>query len=323
MRILKKDSSELNGLKDLPYVFHQAFSSYSLANKQCHVILTNDHCNIFLPALITPTKFLKVLTILYPPLSLNGRIDKNEEKVFFEELILFLKKEGICDRITNPMLLDVFHASPEKSKTTDFGNISISLLENSEEEIFKKFRKNYRYEINRCSRENVTMKFGADQFNAFYALYESTMLRQHLFLEKKEALQILFTELDKSNAVICGVVYHNEIPQGAVFIPFTKYASYYLYGGSSEVSTLNGTIKALHWEVIKKLKQKSIQKYVLGGARMSNIEGTRYKGIQQFKMGFGSQLTEGLIWKQDINKLKCSIYDMLFYLKYNLIKSNQ
>lgn len=323
MRIYDKENTIFEQFSHHPHVFQHEFANYAHLSGAKYYVISDNNGDVFIPVLVNRSQFLNILTILYPPLSKNRRVSPELEESFFNTMITFIKKNKLCDRISFPMLLDVFQAAPKNADCNNFGNINIPLQEGTNEEIFKKFRKNYRYEINRCKREEVEIKFGENQFEAFYSLYEDTMNRNQLFLEDYVAIKRLFKDLYRINSIICGVVYHNGLPQGGVFIPYSKYAGYYLYGGSVERSSINGAIKALHWEVIQQLKSKGVKTYVLGGARMGNLSNTKYHGIQQFKMGFGSQLTEGLIWKQDINKIKCSIYDMLYYLRYNLVKRNK
>ena len=45
------------------------------------------------------------------------------------------------------------------------------------------------------------------------------------------------------------------------------------------------------------MKEKGVRKYILGGARLDNINDTKYEGIKKFKLGFGSDIKEGVIWK--------------------------
>ena len=42
----------------------------------------------------------------------------------------------------------------------------------------------------------------------------------------------------------------------------------------------------------KKIERKGVRKYILGGARLDNINDTKYEGIKKFKLGFGSDIKE-------------------------------
>ena len=108
---------------------------------------------------------------------------------------------------------------------------------------------------------------------------------------------------------------------GGALVPYTNYGGYYLFGGSSEKQKVVGGLKLMHWEIMKVLKGKGANKYILGGARLLEAENSKYMGIQRFKLGFGSSVKEGVIWKLDINKFKCKVYDLLFRIKYGSLES--
>ena len=144
------------------------------------------------------------------------------------------------------------------------------------------------------------------------------MRRTNMFVVEKNSLKKYLESSPENN--ICVVAYHQNKPIGCAFVSYTNHSGYYLYGGSEQNSKINGAIKLMHWEIIKHLRKKNIPKYVLGGARLENIQGTKYEGIQKFKLGFGSQITHGYLWKKDIKKLKCFLYDSLFKIKYNVVK---
>jgi lipid II:glycine glycyltransferase (peptidoglycan interpeptide bridge formation enzyme) len=118
--------------------------------------------------------------------------------------------------------------------------------------------------------------------------------------------------------VICGVAYYNQVPQGAMFIPYSRFAGFYVYGASAGQMQITGTINYLYWNTIKILKQKGVKRYDFVGARLSIVSGTKLEGIQQSKERFGATLEKGFIWKKDINKLTCNLFDYLVTLKLKL-----
>ena len=58
----------------------------------------------------------------------------------------------IADRIKYPIHFGNFNEYPNNAKFKKFGVIEVDLVNQEIDDIFKKFRKNYRYEIKKCKR---------------------------------------------------------------------------------------------------------------------------------------------------------------------------
>jgi lipid II:glycine glycyltransferase (peptidoglycan interpeptide bridge formation enzyme) len=99
-------------------------------------------------------------------------------------------------------------------------------------------------------------------------------------------------------------------------VPFTGAGGYYLYGASAEATTHDGIAKLLQLEVMKRLQAAGVRRYVLGGARLSDVAGTKWERIQQFKERFGSRLTEGLLWKMDLDRVRARVYDVALRVRH-------
>jgi lipid II:glycine glycyltransferase (peptidoglycan interpeptide bridge formation enzyme) len=121
--------------------------------------------------------------------------------------------------------------------------------------------------------------------------------------------------LSSPERAICGVAYHEGIPLGALFVPFTKARAFYLFGGSAAEMTIPGANKLLHWEAIRSLRQKEVADYDFVGARLSDVRGTKLEDIQRFKARFGGELQRGYLWKTDIVKPIAKVFDLLVTVK--------
>jgi lipid II:glycine glycyltransferase (peptidoglycan interpeptide bridge formation enzyme) len=318
-----KQNLDSHNLNKLPYVFSKQYHDHLKDCGHEYIQITDDQELITIPILSIKSRFLKIFTLLYPPMKENERLDKKTEHEFIDKLLIYIREKRLCDRISRPFLLDRFKTFPKNSTYKPFAQINLSIKDKTQDEIFSGFKPNYRNEIKKCIAKKAYVKFGEDQFNTFYTIYKNTLTRQGFNFDNYQYVKSLFDELNKSQSVLCGVVYYNDTAQGCVLIPYSKFSGYYLYGGSVQSPDLNGLMKLLQWEVIKKLKENNITQYSFGGARMENVKSTKYEGIQNFKMRFGCTLNKGFIWRKDINHTKCKIYDVLYFVRYRLIRNQK
>lgn len=309
---LVKNEEDYQMMKEFPFVFQKSYECFCLESNLEKVVVQDKSKKIFLPFVLSNSKFLKTLTILHPPLAFSQKITKDEEKTFLEDFIKYATEKKIADRIKFPMHFGKYNSSPVNAKFIKFGMLQINLNQEIDK-IFNDFRKNYRYEIKRCQREGVRVTFGHEQFDVFYNLYEKTMIRNQLHLESKLALKQL---IKSSDNFICAVSYFKNEVAGVALVPYSKHSGFYFLGGSAEKQKISGALKIMHWEIIKLLKKKGVDKYIMGGIRMEEIENKKIKGINNFKLGFGCFVDEGFLWRKDLKKFKCRVYDFLFFLKH-------
>jgi hypothetical protein len=309
--------NEIKEQPNYPYFYLKEYTSFVKKTESRNVIIFADEFNTTIVCNIWINKFLKIIQPLYPPLAKNGeRLSKQQEFEFLNKWIRFLIKNKITHRIVQPENFAIFKSVPENSKFAPFGTYYINLDKNTEQELFQKIHPKHRNVIRNAEKHNMILKYGIECIDDFYLLYQQTMKRSNMFCHDISYFNNFFTYLNQS--VICGVVYFESKPQGGIFIPYTKYGAFYLYGASAEKIEINGSINYLHWKTIKYLKKKGVKRYDFVGARLSDVSGTKLDGIQQFKKRFGAELEEGFLWKMDLNNNKCNIYDALLNVKTKL-----
>jgi len=297
-----------------PYFYSGAYDSFLAKEEAKKLVIISDENNNTIACKLWKNKFLNFLQPVYPPLNIDSiRLPENEEQIFLNNLIAFIKERKIADRITQPENFAIFKATPVHATKAKFGTYFIDIEKYSEEDLFKNLHTKHRNVIKNAEKNNVVIKYGQACIEDFYMLYKQTMLRSDMYCQDISYFKEFFLSFPEN--MMCGVAYHNNIPQGGLFIPYTKFAAFYLYGASAEKTEINGAINYLHWNTIKLLKQKRVKRYDFVGARLSDVSGTRLEGIQQFKKRFGSELEQGYLWKQDINKTKCTLYDKLLGIK--------
>jgi lipid II:glycine glycyltransferase (peptidoglycan interpeptide bridge formation enzyme) len=124
--------------------------------------------------------------------------------------------------------------------------------------------------------------------------------------------------LATADQLLCAAAYYNGKALAALLAPFTRARAFYLNGGTSHEMLVPGANKLLHWEAIRLLLRKGVEKYDFVGARLSDVKGTKLEHIQRFKSRFGGRLEHGYLWKLDLNKPACHMFDILMELRRRL-----
>lgn len=302
---------------DLPFAFLPKYAGFigSANNEWVKIIEGED--------LIVPIRLTKIGPyvsgqLLFYPVRKNGdNITSEEENVFWDEMLLFLYKKNVCIRLTAPSTYFYCKSHPIKSKYCTFGDYEISMADMNISDLFKAIHPKHRNVIRNAEKKGVIIKYGKDVLKDFHVLYENTMLREKKFCDSYDFFEKMFDSLGESN-IVCGVAYYLDNPLGGLFMPYTLYGGHYLYGASAEKVEVTGAINFLHWTTIQLLKGKMVKRYSFSGARLSNITGTKYEGIQKFKMRFGGKLNEGYLWKIDVNPLKSMLLNNMLSVKFAL-----
>lgn len=232
-----------------------------------------------------------------------------EESIFLNNLIAYLKKNKMADMIIAPHTSAVFHAVPQGAKFCEFGSYIINLTQ-SEEELWAAVHSKHRNVIRKAEKDGVIISYADEYKEACRNLINETAVRQHINTISDES----FDEMKKNPNVDFWVALYNDKVVGASILEWSPYSSYYIYGGSAE-HTHAGAMNLLHWEAIKKMKERGVKRYDFVGARINPLPGSKQEGIQRFKSRFGGKLDKGYIWKYSFNPLKSSLYSL--YMKLN------
>lgn len=313
--ISKFDDEFDSNFADLPFVFTQGYVSF--LNKQgCNVhFYLKD--GIFLMIGFKASRFVLTAYLIFPPLKGITRLSAQEEEAFYDLAIEDIKNELNPDQIIPHVPIEISSAHPNNSKSAVFGNVCIELSNQTAESLFANFQSSNRNIIRKAIRDEAYVKFGEDVFDDFYQLYADTHERQKLYYDPRDDIRSLYQSI--KNNCICGVVYTKDnIPEGSILVPFSKYGGYSYFAGSVEKPIVRGAIKLLHWEVIQELKKKGIARFVLGGARINDNLSPKFKGMKDFKMSFGSSLQKGYLWKVNCSPRKIKLYQSGVKLKLKM-----
>lgn len=314
------DFSEVPDLElAYPLFFQKNYAAYEQTRGWQVKLFTNGKG--YLPLKLKRNKFIMQGQYLYPPLNNGERLDEQDEKAFLNTFVDFCRHNNVCDFIIPPVHYSLFSAVPAGSFYTDLGIIVVNLRQ-TEEDLFRGFNPNYRNEIRKAQAAGVEIKFDNAFFETFYTLYKNTHARQGIYFDPKQELQNLIETLGTKSCIIAVAVKGEEV-HGASLITFSGHEGYYYQSGAIENSPYPGANKLLQLEAMKFLKTKGITRYVMGGNRLGDIAGTKYEGIQKFKLRFGAQIEKGFSFYTRIT-WRYTIYAKVleFYLALRGVKQN-
>lgn len=237
------------------------------------------------------------------------KLDENgNEKKFLNEVVKKAKYLNI-DYIAQPLANVLFKDIPDNSKYIKWGSYIVDLSK-SEEEILKNMHSKHRNVIRKAQKDGVIIKETKDTEVIFNNIKE-TMLRQNRPYPSKEELEKL-KPFSKFYIAI-----KDDKVQGCAVLPYNKYGSVYLYGGSIE-KPYTGSLNLLHYKAMCDLKKEGVMKYDFMGARLNVEKNSKLEGIQRFKSRFGGELHKGYLWKYEFKPIKVKLIYALQTLKAKL-----
>ena len=324
MEIIKDIKSRVPDITNLPFVFLPELQKFYLSFLGENVIIVGDNrVEGFIALRLFEQKWLRCAQLLYPPIDkLGNTLPADNEAVFIEELLNFLRRKRLCHRVVQPPTYAIFKYRPTGASFCDFGSYRLQLTGLSDTQLFDNLHGKHRNVI-RSASKITEVHFGVDQLQTCHELYKQTMLRSKLAYDSLNYFETLQKHLSIEHA-LCAVVYDKakKQPLGSCYMPYSKQAAYYLYGGSANNVSISGSINMLHWEVIKKCAKLGVRSIDYVGARINPDSDSKYAGLQRFKERFGGTLTTGYLWKIDLNEKQCRLFDMLLHVK-NIMKRQQ
>lgn len=265
---------------------------------------------LIIPYVINRKYIFKFATLQSAPIFIKDSCMDKNEKDFLNGCIQKLASMGV-DYIAQSPAHAIFRSYPSNSSAIKFGSYILNINQ-PEDFLWKKFHSKHRNVILNAINKGVQIQIGSreDLFTVHDILVETMGRSKILFMKFVEFKKII--ESFGENILIF-LAYYQGKPIGCGIFPYSKYSSYYQYGGSMTGVPL-GTMNLLHWEAIKYFKTIGVERYDFVGARLFPEPGSKYEGIQRFKERFGSQLEVGYLWKMPLSHK---------YLIYRLLKKIQ
>jgi hypothetical protein len=275
--------------------------------------------NIFIPYRIYKKYFFRFLQFMYSPCKANETISAAEEKEFLNAVVTHLKEKKFCQRIIMPFVYNVFNAYPDGSTFCNFGQIYLDIEGKNIEELFSKFDAKYRTQIRQVlsNAERVESRTGIAELENVYKIYKAVHEAQGLYHDSlQHFLNMHSTHQDKNMFILN--VYCDNSHEGGTIVTFNTNEAYYLNSGVARKTIIRGSNRYLQYEVLKFLIDHGVKRYVFGGCRLSDTQGTKLDEIQEFKLRFGSSIKKGYIWKMDLDSFYCKMFDLLIAFQCKL-----
>jgi hypothetical protein len=308
------DAALVKDLDDrFPFPFLKGYASFirRYYGGTLHLLYSPEF-EAWLPLRIIRAKLATLGQVFHAPMRRFEELVPKDQLIFFNMMLRFLRKTNLCDRLIQPFPFVVLGALPPNVKSCEFGTY-VSDLEKPIETLLGQFNGKYQKAVRHSARHGARVVASWDVFRDFYGIYLHTMDRVGMPAESELYFSLL-RECLGDNHTLPAVVYDGDQPVGSAFFVYTLYAAYCTHAGSIDGSRLYGSMKMLHYEMMRILQARGVHRYDLVGVRLKNTD-PALEGVFRFKKGFGGDLRSGYLWKTDLNPLRCRLYDAALGLR--------
>lgn len=261
--------------------------------------------DFILPFYIDKRSIFSKLVFTTQTIVLNENSDEKE----FLYSVIEKTRELNLDFIAQPMANVLFRLAPKNSKYIKWGSYVVDLTI-SEEELLKNMHSKHRNVIRKAIKDGVVVE-ETENISLIYENLKETMQRQNRAYPSLEELEKI------KNLVKFYIAKKDDMIQGCAVLPYNRFGSYYLYGGSI-ARPYTGALNYLHYYAMLDMKKNGVKKYDFMGARLNVEKGSKLEGIQRFKSRFGGELKEGYLWKYEYKPLKIKLIDIIQKIRYKL-----
>jgi len=313
MRITNLEGlTNLTSISFLPFHFSKSYADFMKQHFGKEVMYFEKN-EIIVPLEITGHRFFQQIKLLAAPYRANKEISADESISFFNDLQHELKKSGKYIRIAQPHPMAFTSEKPINSKWCEFGTYVNHLQNKSDEDLLNEFDVKYKKAVQHSIKNGGNVIIDNNTLNEFYHAYLNTCKRANIYYDDLTYFKNIIAYLP-DNTITSIIKDEEGLTIGAAFFIFDNHRAYCTHAGSVGGSKLYGAMKHLHFEVIKWMRDKKVKEYDLTGVRINSNNET-LQGIFKFKKGFGGDLKQGYLWKSDLIKWKCHVYDLLVLLK--------
>ncbi len=296
-----------------PFPFLREYAAFFRDyHRQDLFLLYSPAFEAWMPLRIIRTKLATLGQVFFAPFGRSGELVPKDQLIFFNMMLRYIRRTGLCDRLIQPYPFVVLGALPPFVRSCEFGTYIID-LQRSMDDIFESFAPKYKKAVRHAIRHEARVDVSWNAFDDFYEAYRQTMERVHMPAEPETYFRALHRHLGDRHA-LPAVVYDGDRPVGSAFYVYTRYAAFCTHAGSLSGSSIYGAMKLLHYRVIGHMKKQGVSRYDLVGVRLRNTD-PALEGVFRFKKGFGGDLRSGYLWKTDIHPLRMNLYDSVLALR--------
>jgi len=269
-----------------------------------------------LPFLIYKTFIFK--RIVFTNEVINKKIASiEEEQLFLEKVVTYIKENKICDFIYKPHPSAVFRTYPRNCERFTWASYVLDLESDLDNMIKKMTSSSQRTDTRKAIRDGVKIE-PTDDFEEVYSLCNDTLSRQKipLLIDKDEFIN-QFNNFYPKNMLMFKATYKEKI-EGVIVLFKDEENAFAEYAGSIP-RPKNGVMKLLNLVALKHLVDNyNIKTFDFIGAIPDIIDGSKEAGIQKFKKDFGSRLKEGYQFNLIVNPLKYKLFNYMLKTNFRL-----
>ena len=167
-------------------------------------------------------------------------------------------------------------------------------ISKSEDEILSQMKSKGRYNIRLAQKKQVKVTASSDKgaIERFYELVSQTTQRERISGRSQEYFVKMVDSFSDTDYLEIYIASYEGKPLAGALVSFYDGVASYLYGGSSSENREVMAPYALHWQIIRDAKARSMQKYDMLGRAKPNDEKSKWAGVTRFKEQFGGQAVE-------------------------------
>jgi len=238
-----------------------------------------------------------------------------DEKKFLNDVITYIKNNmHEVDFIGKAQSVAVFHACPDGAECVPWGTYIID-LDKSEEEILASFEGKTRQGVRKGIKKGVTVET-TDDLDLVFNVIKDTFTRQNSpYMASYDYFKRLYDNL-KDNIKLYVAKADGKV-QGVYIIAFDDESAYSWYSGSA-ARMVNGANNLLHYQIMVDMMKMGKKYFNLVGARLNVKPGTKYEGINKFKLGFKPSIEEGFAFRYIFKPWKFKLYNLavkMYFMK--------
>lgn len=209
------------------------------------------------------------------------KIAKENKAIFIRVEILDENSKEIVDKLKGIGFVKSFEeVQPEFRQIID--------ISKTEEEILAGMKEKGRYNIRVAQKHGVVVQ-KTQKIDDFYKIFTDTARRDGFQIRPKIYFDKLLNILEPHDYAELLVASYNGNIIAAEIVTYYKETASYLYGASSNTDRQVMAPYLLHWEAMRRAKEKGCAKYDMLAVNSEGEENHKYAGIGRFKRQFGGR----------------------------------
>lgn len=266
---------------------------------------SKDRVRCILPYLVIRKPLLRMVRFPVQTLLIDPELTTEDEQEFLDSAMRHFRAAGagvVVPGTTNA----IFRTFPDGAESVPYGTYALDLRTN-EESLWGGISSSHRRLIRTATREEVEILSAPEAIDEAYHLIRRTFQLGSLpFMDLASFRRLIHSLGDKVRVMVARR--RGDI-QGAIVVPFSRYAAYYLYGGRA-ADAASGAMHLLHWEAIRAFRLDGVAAYDFVGARIDPAKGSKQEGLAAFKQRFGARLTRGYMWRYPLRPVQYRAYSL-------------